>query len=209
MKRTIITTTLLVFFVMSIFAQRPPTLTDDDVEATKTTKPNSKPTTTTNSTPAAKSKIDPTWVDLFSAEGGFSISMPATATKTEFPFGKSEADSFKAFTSTENGIVYMAGYADGYKIIGSEEKITQLILDQMVGIVAKAFKGKLINQHDISSQNLPGKEVELENEEENKLIKLRLFAGTKRVFVLLSLASKSEAQSDKIPQFLDSFKIGK
>ena len=213
MKHTIILIALLALFGTNIYAQRPPTLTDDDVETTKTEKPNAKenpkPTATTNSNPTSKKKIDPTWADFTSVEGGFSISMPATSTKTEFPFGKSEADSFKAFMSTENGIVYMAGYADGYKIIGTDEKITQLLLDQMVGVVAKAFKGKLINQHDISSQNLPGKEVELENEEENQLIKLRLFAGTKRIFVLLSLASKSEAQSDKIPHFLDSFKIGK
>jgi hypothetical protein len=207
MKRNLIITALLIFFVTSAFAQTP-TLTDDDVEATKTAKPTSKPTATTNSTSATKTKIDPIWVDRFSVEGGFSISMPATSTKTEFPFGNSEADSFKAFMSTEDGIVYMAGYADGFKIIGSKEKITQLILDQMVGVVAKAFKGKLINQHDISSHNLPGKEIELENEEENKLIKLRVFAGTKRVFILFSLASKSESQSEKIRQFLDSFKIG-
>jgi hypothetical protein len=210
MKRMTIFAALLVLLVTSVAAQRPPTLTDDDIESVKTVKPkaeeNAKPTA---STPPAKADTNSTWANFSSEAGGFTISMPATATKMEIPFGADNADLFKAFVANQDGRTYIAGYADGFKVLGTNTKITQTVLEQIVDVIAQKFRGKILNQRDITHQSHLGKEFELENPEEKAIVKMRVFAAEKRMFLLVSVVPKSESQSDKVSPFLDSFKIGK
>ncbi|HZS10218.1 MAG TPA: hypothetical protein VFD58_35650 [Blastocatellia bacterium] len=203
----------MLFLPTSAFQQEPPrkrpSLSNDDIEAAKqeparkSSSPSPEETKATKDSAAASD-----WKEFVSKEGAFAVLMPGGPIREDLPTGYGSKDDFHRFQVTREGLVCIAGYADGFNISSSSDPaLRKFVFDKMQEALVKGSNSRVRNEKEISWQNYPGRELEVVSLQEDVVSRIRVYLAGHRMYVTMMAVPASEAGAETVTRFRDSFRI--
>jgi len=149
------------------------------------------------------------WSRFSPPEGGFSILMPGTPEESQENVGTEEKPLIlRGFKSIrENEGVYIVVYNDIPEEEMSNQKKLKAVLDSIPQEFAKAIKGRLISQKNITLNGYKGKEFKVQGSQ-GAIFRGRAYLTNNRVYLIGVATAKERYLRRTIPGFLNSFQIG-
>ena len=158
-------------------------------------------------TSLARAVQDSGWIDYNSAEGRYTVSLPAQPKVTTQESATADGQKFLQYMATVNqaNVIYLVGYFD--HVPG-----TSFSADRARDGMVSAVKGTLVSERIISLSGYPGRELKVGAKlNTTDYILLAKFWDTEnRVYVLQVVypkSSESEAINKNAAKYFDSFQI--
>jgi len=156
---------------------------------------------------AALGVQDSTWINYNSAEGRYTVSLPAQPKLSTQESSTADGQKFLQYMATaqEPNAVYLVGYFD--HVAG-----TTFSADRARDGMIKAVKGTLVSERTISLSGYPGRELKVGTSSEgvDYIILVKFYDTDNRVYVqqlLFPKSLESEAMNTKAAKYFDSFQI--
>lgn len=147
------------------------------------------------------------WSRFSPPEGGFSILMPGTPEETNQNVGTDEEPAIlRGFRSVrENEGMYLILYQDIPENVN--ERKVKAVLNAFPEDFAKAVKGQLISQKNITLNTYKGKEFKIKGSR-GVIFRGRVYVANNRMYLIGVATAKERYLRRTIPGFLNSFQIG-
>jgi hypothetical protein len=156
---------------------------------------------------AALGVQDSTWINYNSAEGRYTVSLPAQPKLSTQESATADGQKFLQYMATvqQPDAIYLVGYFD--HVPG-----TTFSADRARDGMVAAVKGTLVSERNISLGGYAGREllVSTKSEEREYVIRVKFYDTENRVYVqqcLYAKTSEGEAIDTKAKKYFDSFQI--
>jgi hypothetical protein len=147
------------------------------------------------------------WSRFSPPEGGFSILMPGTPEESNQNVGTEEEPvilrGFRSIRANEG--MYLILYQDIPE--NANERKVKAVLNAFPEYFAKAVKGQLISQKNITLNSYKGKEFKIKGSR-GAIFRGRVYVADNRMYLIGVLTTKERYLRRTIPGFLNSFQIG-
>jgi hypothetical protein len=149
----------------------------------------------------------PTWEELSSSEGAFSIFLPGSPTELTRTVNTAAGPiDFHFFLLEQKDIAYLVGYSD-YPEIAVQKTNPEAILEGARNGAVASAQGKLLSELIISLNGYPGRELKIEPAGGEGTINTNMFVVDNRLYQVMVVTPKEKAFSKHVGKFLDSFKL--
>jgi hypothetical protein len=158
-------------------------------------------------TSLARAVQDSGWIDYNSAEGRYTVSLPAQPKVTTQESATADGQKFLQYMATVNqpNVIYQVGYFD--HVPG-----TSFSADRARDGMVSAVKGTLVSERVINLSGYPGRELKVgaKSNTTDYILLAKFWDTENRVYVLQVVypkSSESEAINKNAAKYFDSFQI--
>lgn len=147
------------------------------------------------------------WATFESEEGRFSILFPGEPKEqTESVSTAIGTIETEFFMVEQKDMAYSLNYADYPADIVAASDAGMMLNGARMGAVSNV-NGELLDEKEITLDGYPGREIRIEIDEDDIIVRARFYLVENRLYVVQALSKKSKASSEEIDEFLDSFEL--
>ncbi len=147
------------------------------------------------------------WQSFESEDGRFSVSFPGTPEEqvesVTTAIGTIET---QFFVVTQKDMAYSVNLADYPPEVIAAEDIQQMLDGARDGAVSNV-NGELLEEKELVLNGHPGREFKVKVEDEDIVVRARIYLVNERLYVVQALSTERLASSEDIEKFLDSFQL--
>ena len=149
------------------------------------------------------------WETITPEQGGFSVKIPANSTLTRKKVNGEDGSSEVVIVQAgEARLAYLVTYVD---VSATTARMPRSLLDGTRDVAVSSSKGKLLSEKKILLKKYPGREIRAEvplgDDPKGGFLKCRIYLVGRRVFQVMAIGPKDEANAKEIDKFFGSFQI--